>query len=142
LIHAYAQSSGTYISRMDADDVMHKDKLKGLLSALEHKNTALATSYVHYISEQSVGEGYRRYEEWLNQLIDDQNHYDHIYKECIIPSPNWLMSRDTIETIGGFDGLNYPEDYDLAFRCYEHRIPIVGVQQKLHQWRDYPERTS
>ncbi|MBD3635940.1 MAG: glycosyltransferase [Crocinitomicaceae bacterium] len=139
---AYSLSIGNSISRMDADDIMLPHKLETLFSALEEQPESVVTSYVEYFSEHSLGSGYRKYEQWLNALVDQRNHYDHIYKECVLPSPNWLMKRSILDKIGGFDSLTYPEDYDLAFRLYANSIPLIGINEVLHKWRDYPERTS
>lgn len=138
---AEQKSSGEFISRMDADDIMAHNKLEVLFAAI-NEHPVIATSYVRYFSEGELGEGYQKYEQWLNGLVDTNQHYEEIYKECVLPSPNWLMHRNTFNRLGGFGGIRYPEDYDLCFRAYAHQIEIIGVQQVLHHWRDYPSRTS
>lgn len=139
---AYTHSKGQLISRMDADDLMHKQKLELLQSEHGKQPESIITSYVSYFSDQTLGEGYKKYEGWLNSLIDQQSHYSNVYKECVLPSPNWLMSRNTLELLGGFKGLEYPEDYDLCFKAYKNGVSLVGIKEVLHHWRDYPTRTS
>ena len=136
-----SSSKGDWISRMDADDLMEVNKLSKLLSSLSNERE-IATSYVKYFSDQDLGEGYKNYELWLNKLIDENNHFDEIYKECVLPSPNWLMHKRLLKELGGFSSLNYPEDYDLCFKAYSNNIKIIGVKEVLHYWRDYPDRTS
>jgi hypothetical protein len=89
-----------------------------------------------------VGLGFQNYENWINGLIINGNLWEDIYVECPIPSPAWLIHREDFERIGGFDSDNIPEDYDLCFRMYEHKLKIVGVQQVVHYWRDSQYRTS
>lgn len=139
---AFSKSTGKMITRMDADDLMLPNKLEILKDLCNSDRQVISTAKVQYISDDQLGEGYLKYEEWLNQLIDHDSHYKEIYKECVLPSPNWMMKRETLEFIGGFENLNYPEDYDLCFKAYELNIPIIGSDQVTHQWRDYPERTS
>jgi len=138
----YEASSGTYITRMDADDIMPTEKLEKLREALKNKEHSVSTGYVSYFSLHGMSSGYLNYEKWLNSLCDQNNHFKEIYKECVIPSPCWMMSRSTFESIGAFRDLNYPEDYDLVFRMYKNKITVVPICEVLHEWRDHPDRAS
>jgi glycosyltransferase involved in cell wall biosynthesis len=142
LSFAFSRSKGEFITRMDADDRMAEDKLELMSNELESNLNSIITTKVSYFSEGELGDGYIKYENWLNQFVDNQNHYDGIYQECVLPSPSWMMTKATLELLGGFKGLQYPEDYDLCFKAYQVKIPIIGIDKKLHFWRDYSERTS
>ena len=139
----YKHSSGIYITRMDADDVMVPIKLQRMRQALvEASAPTVVTGKVEYISEDQLGDGYLQYQNWLNALIDNSQHFKEVYKECVIPSPCWMTTRETFETCGAFDSTIYPEDYDLCFRFYEHGLTVAGVDEVLHNWRDHPARAS
>jgi len=138
---AYAQSSGSYITRMDADDLMSKDKLTQLVGACQSEDT-LATGLVQYFSKEALGEGYIKYAEWLNQNLQSIDPFKDIYKECVIPSPCWMLRKLTFDHLGAFDSPQYPEDYDLCFRMRRAGLQVQTVDQVLHHWRDYPERSS
>ncbi len=148
IIHALRlgleNSKGKFITRMDADDIMSKNKLYCLHQALSNKGKGwVSTGLVKYFaSEKSLNEGYVKYENWLNELTSKSNNFNDIYKECVIPSPCWMMLKEDLKEIGGFDSNVYPEDYDLTFRMYSNNLKINGVNKILHFWRDYPERTS
>lgn len=143
LNQAYSLSSGKYITRMDADDVMEPCKLFELKSILDESSQPLvATGLVRYFSDETLGHGYQRYENWLNTLLQSNQPYHDIYKECVIPSPCWMIHREHLDHVGAFDSPVYPEDYDLCFRFYKAGYKIVASQKVLHNWRDYPERTS
>lgn len=140
---AFAKSRGQFITRMDADDLMMPDKLMMLKSKLQALGAGhITTGHVQYFSDTALGDGYRKYQDWLNHLVDRQNHYEYIYKECVLPSPTWMMYRKDLKQIGGFEAKRYPEDYDLCFRAYANGLKIVGIPKIIHQWRDHPERTS
>lgn len=140
---AYGASSGQYISRMDADDIMKPDKLEGMLGALQQKGRGcIAVGLVEYFSESGVGNGYLQYAEWLNSLTLSASNFSDIYKECSIPSPCWMVHRADFDLCGGFDADVYPEDYDLAFRFRKMGFQIAPVKKVIHLWRDYPTRTS
>jgi len=140
---AYAKSSGELITRMDSDDVMTVDKLD-VLSANLMKNGAgnIALGFVKYFSENELGEGFKRYETWLNGLIATGNCFEDIYKECVIPSPCWMVYRADFEKCDAMRPNRYPEDYDLTFRFYVHGLKPIPCAAILHHWRDYPTRTS
>ena len=97
---------------------------------------------VKYFSDRGISNGYGRYEEWLNGLTSTGNNFDEIYKECVIPSPCWMVHREDFEKCEGFKPQRYPEDYDLTFRFYEQGFKIIPCDPVLHMWRDYDTRTS
>lgn len=140
---AYAKSSGNLITRMDSDDRMTKGKLAALKQILLNNGKGnVATGLVKYISEKPLGEGYKRYEKWLNTLLENGFPYTEVYKECVIPSPCWMLHREDLERCGAFASDTYPEDYDLCFRMYDNDLDVIASSEILHYWRDYPTRTS
>lgn len=143
LVAGHAASTGRFIARMDADDLMPAKKLETLHGLLANapENT-VATGKVEYFSENRVSPGYKGYALWLNERCDRNDHWQHLYRECTIASPNWMMERKTFEKCGGFVGLEYPEDYDLAFRWYADQVTVRATRETTHLWREHPLRTS
>jgi glycosyltransferase involved in cell wall biosynthesis len=140
---AFASSTGDLISRMDADDRMAPVKLEKLSQILQKNGPgSIAVAWVDYFSDSALGQGYQKYAEWLNALCMRDNHYEEIYKECVIPSPCWMVHRADLIRCGAFEGSNYPEDYDLCFRFYREPLKVVAVQEVLHFWRDHATRAS
>lgn len=140
---AYQHSKGSYITRMDADDKMTTHKLSVLWTQLQQQSSpSIAIGQVHYFSDAILGAGYQRYEKWLNQLTEQGTNYKEIYRECVIPSPCWMVHRTDLDRCGAFESNRYPEDYDLCFRFYQYGLQVIPCDQVLHYWRDYPTRTS
>jgi len=140
---AYGLSKGDLITRMDSDDIMMGHKLETLYSNLNSKGIGhIAVGLVKYFSEDGISPGYKSYEQWLNKLTLTGDNYSEIYKECVIPSPCWMLYRKDLDKIDAFRPNNYPEDYDLTFRCYEYGLKCIPCDSVLHLWRDYPTRTS
>lgn len=140
---AFAKSEGEFITRMDADDLMPPNKLESLQNILLAKGAGhLSTGLVRYFSDGELQEGYRKYADWLNQLTLLERNYEEIYKECVIPSPCWMLHRTDLIKCGAFDANTYPEDYDLCFRFYKNDIKIAASNTVLHEWRDHATRTS
>lgn len=140
---AFSHSQGDFITRMDADDLMPIDKLSHLRKALLKKGPGhVITGRVEYFSETGLGGGYKKYQDWLNHLVDQQSHFEDLYRECVLPSPAWLIHRTDLIAVGDFDADRYPEDYDLCFRFYEQDFKIIGIPEIVHLWRDHADRTS
>ncbi|MBC8768882.1 glycosyltransferase family 2 protein [Arenibacter sp. BSSL-BM3] len=140
---AYSRSKSTFITRMDSDDLMSRNKLETMVNALEiHGEGYVALGKVKYFSKEGVGGGYKGYEKWLNRLTEQGTNYSEIYKECVIPSPCWMVFRNDLDKVGSFLSDRYPEDYDLAFRFYEQGLKCIPSNEILHHWRDYSYRTS
>ncbi|MBU2996154.1 glycosyltransferase [Cellulophaga baltica] len=140
---AYTKTSGDFISRMDSDDIMTPNRIKIMVnSLLQHGKKHIAIGQVKYFSKNGVNDGYLRYEKWLNSLTATGLNYSEIYKECVIPSPCWMAYKSDFDACGGFRPNTYPEDYDLAFRFYEHNYICIPCDIVLHHWRDYSVRAS
>jgi len=138
---AFKNSHGKYVTRMDADDLMPLHKIESLIAACRGENE-IATGLVSYFSEAGIGDGYKRYAQWLNQNMQSPDPFKAIYKECVIPSPCWMLHRTTLQKLGAFDPDTYPEDYDLCFRMRSYGLKVRAVGEVLHLWRDHPERSS
>ncbi|MFK7781457.1 glycosyltransferase family 2 protein [Psychroserpens sp.] len=140
---AFEKSSGNYITRMDSDDIMHPNKIEYMLKDLQKFGPKhIALGQVKYFSETGIGDGYAKYEAWLNKLTSEGKNYSEIYKECVIPSPCWMLHRDDLIASDAFQPNRYPEDYDLTFRFYKNNIKCIPGNQLLHYWRDYSSRAS
>src|SRR5689334_3656303 len=66
---AFKQVRGPLVTRMDSDDIMPPDRLSIMKKMLmEHGKGYIATGAVRFFGDNGVGDGYRRYEAWLNGL--------------------------------------------------------------------------
>lgn len=140
----YAAAIGTLINRMDSDDKMPLDKIEALVAEWQKygKGTVIAGGTEHFVDEGEVGDGFLKYERWLNEVARTSTHYQQIYKECVIPSHCWIIHKEDFDAIGAFDPIIYPEDYDLCFRMYRHGLQVIGIDKILHFWRDRSNRIS
>lgn len=140
---AYSRSGGQYITRMDADDLMRPERVRYMFNQLTSAGPGyVAVGQVKYFRESGLGAGYKRYEHWLNGLIAQGSCFNEIYRECVIPSPCWMLRREDLDLIGAFDRKVYPEDYDLCFRMARAGLKPLPCDQVLLDWRDYAERSS
>jgi glycosyltransferase involved in cell wall biosynthesis len=135
-----ARSTGSLIHRMDADDIMPEGKLSKLRTVL--RPGSVATGLVEYFSEEGVGQGYQRFAKTMNEVLIEHNWRTKAFRECFLPSPNWLMYRSDLEAIGGLDARMMPEDYDLFMRVLGSDLKVKVVPEVTHLWRDSDARTS
>lgn len=134
---------GNYITRMDSDDLMPENRLELFHRALLRApvNT-IVSGKVRYFSENPVSEGYMNYENWLNERIDEEDHFQQLYRECVIASPNWMVRKQPIIDSKIFDLLAYPEDYHMTFLWKYYGFEIKCVPEVTLLWREHPIRTS
>ncbi len=143
LRRALKASSGDFITRMDSDDIMMPEKIRTMVSDLHRSGPGhLALGKVQYFSARGISNGYKRYEVWLNNLTQKGQNFKERYKECVIPSPCWMLHKEDLFLCGAFNENRYPEDYDLAFRMFASGLRCLACEKVLHLWRDYDTRTS
>ncbi|MFT7159161.1 MAG: glycosyltransferase involved in cell wall biosynthesis, partial [Bacteroidia bacterium] len=144
LQEGYTQATGTLINRMDSDDIMPDYKIQVLVDEWFKygKGTVIAGGTQHFVDEGVVGDGFVRYEKWLNEVARTCTHYQEIYQECVIPSHCWIIHKEDFDTAEAFNPLIYPEDYDLCFRFYRLGLKVIGINKILHYWRDRSNRIS
>ena len=140
----YKHVRGTLLNRMDSDDKMPHDKIEVLVREWQKygKGHVIAGGTEHFVEEGEVGDGFLKYERWLNRIARENLHYQEIYRECVIPSHCWMLHKDDFDAVGAFDPIIYPEDYDLCFRMYRAQLKVVGIDKILHFWRDRSNRIS
>lgn len=140
----YKASNGSLITRMDSDDKMPDYKLQVLVEAWNKhgKGMVISGGAKHFVDKGTVGNGFLKYEAWLNEVARTNTYYQEIYRECVIPSNCWLLHKADFDAAEAFDPIRYPEDYDLCFRFYKSDLTIVGLDKNLHHWRDRPDRIS
>lgn len=140
---ALKEAKGSYITRMDADDLMPENRLKLFAEAIaDSPAKTVVTGRVRYFAMGSVSEGYLKYQDWLNERCENQDHFKHIYRECVVASPNWICRTEDIINHRLFEKLEYPEDYDLVFEWYKHDFRIKCLNEETLLWREHPLRTS
>ena len=136
-------SRGMFISRMDADDLMPLNRLQQMYDRIINTpKKTIVTGKVKYFAEGKLSDGFLNYQNWVNERIDNDDHYKHIFRECVVASPNWIARKQDLIDYSLFDKLNYPEDYDLVFHWFKNGFVIESLSDVTLLWRDHPTRTS
>ncbi len=143
LLQAAAVARGALLARMDADDIAHPERFAAQLRFLDdHPELAGCGTGIRFFPRSALGTGYRRYEIWLNGLTGPGDITRDLFVECPIAHPTLLLRRDAYETVGGYQGVEWPEDYDLVLRLRAAGFELANVDRSLLQWRVSPGRLS
>ena len=140
---AQEKAIGNFITRQDADDLMPQDKLKSLKSLLKENGKGfIATGKVKYFSDTLLLDGFKKYEEWVNRLCDENSFYKNRFKECVIVSSNWMLHKSDFDFMSGYSDSIYPEDYHFTFKVFKFKLKIISTSAITHLWRDHSQRAS
>ena len=77
LQEGYKHAKGALINRMDSDDKMPDYKLDLLVSEWNKYGYGhvIAGGTEHFVDDGEVGDGFRRYEKWLNEVAKNGSHF-------------------------------------------------------------------
>lgn len=138
-----AHAKGPVIARMDADDLMHPDRLEAQYTFLQqHPDVALVASQVALFPPREIRAGYHAYVHWQNRCITPDDIAANIYVEAPFAHPSVMMRRHVLKTLGGYRDGPFPEDYELWLRMHHAGVRMAKVPRILLWWRERQDRTS
>jgi len=126
---------GDLISFLDADDIMHRDKIYSSVQRFKLKpHTGMTCgNYKILVNGRLRSKFYKR------SIV--VNH-DRLMRQNFVASGSVTMRRDVFEEVGGFDEDYWiAEDYDLWLRCSE-RYSIEYLDKVLYYYRIEPGSDS
>ena len=130
------------VARMDADDVMHRDRLAAQCDRLDAEpRLAGVGCRVRIFPRDALTPGRRAYERWLNTIACPDDVVKESLVECPIAHPTLVIRRPILEALGYRD-VSGPEDYDLILRLLGRGHALAVVPRRLLAWRDHPGRLS
>ncbi|MFT8824720.1 MAG: glycosyltransferase [Liquorilactobacillus mali] len=133
------ESKGSVIAVYDADNTPEKPALKILVSELiadekagavigkfrtRNKNASLLTRFIN-IETLSF--------QWLSQAGRKM-----IFNLCTIPGTNYVIRRELIEKIGGWDLEALAEDTEVSFQVYRMKY-YINFQPQAVTWEQEPQ---
>lgn len=143
LERARSAARAPYLARMDADDVCDRSRLAEQRALMERESALVACGCgVAYFPQESVRDGARRYEEWMNASVTPDQIARDIFVECPLAHPSFFIRASALERVGGYRDQDWPEDYDLVLRLWASGGRFGKVPQLLLRWREGPERLS
>lgn len=142
LNHGLEQCRGEFVARMDADDLMARDRLHLQAAALERETDLAAVGcHVRMFPRSSLSARRLEYEAWLNGMASEADVRREAFVECPLAHPTLMLRRAVLEKYCYRD-CGWPEDYDLISRLLESGERLAVVPRRLLSWRDGPSRLS
>ena len=129
------------IARMDADDLMRRDRLArqaGLLDA--DAGVSAVGCHVRIFPRRAMAPRLRDYERWLNSLRSPEDVARDAFVECPVAHPSLMMRRRMADL--GYADSGWPEDYDLVLRALGAGMRVGVVATRLLAWRDRDDSLS
>jgi glycosyltransferase involved in cell wall biosynthesis len=134
---------GTYIARMDADDLSYPRRL-ALQADFLDKNPGVAVvgSLVEAFPADTVRQGYQIYVQWLNSLVSNEDIRREMFVESPLANPSVMIRKTWVEKMGGYHDYGWAEDYDMWLRMYLADAVFAKVPEVVLGWRDHPGRIT
>ncbi|MHC4897853.1 MAG: glycosyltransferase family 2 protein [Planctomycetota bacterium] len=140
LQHGLSECSGALVARMDADDIMHRQRLERQAAVMGRDGDLAAVGcHVRVFPTAAMAAGMREYEWWINQIRTVDDIRREAFVECPVVHPTLMARRDLLLELGYREN-GWPEDYDLVLRMLQagHRLGILP--RRLLLWRHHPDR--
>ncbi len=121
---------GTFIARMDSDDIAISDRLEKQLKYLKDNDLDLVGSGVVCIDEEE------NEITTLNNLPKDNEAFKKrvIYNNCM-PHPTWFGKAEVFKENRGYRDVPYAEDYDFLLRSLDKGFRLGNIKEVLLRYR-------
>lgn len=128
---AISIAKGTYIARMDADDISISTRLEKQICFLQKKNVDLVGSFVQTISEDGT-----IISDCIKVPVKDEQIKKKLKINNCIFHPTWFLKKEIYEFAGGYN-LFQIEDYELLLKCKDvykfGNVPEVLLKYRMMQ---------
>ena len=138
-----AMARGSFIARMDADDISREDRLEKQLEFLRAKpGIDLVGSRVKYIPHNKNTAGFSRFVDWANSFLTPEEIDRKRFVEIPVVNPTLLFRRELYHQFGGCLDGNFPEDYEMQLRYLSKGAKMAKLPEELIEWHDYATRLT
>jgi len=139
---AVREARGTWLARMDADDIATSNRLSVQWRFVQDQCCGLIGGGVSIVDMKGTPvKSMQRYEDWLNRLTDHASIMAQRFVELPIVNPTLFGHRKWFER-GCVQG-PFPEDYDFFLNVAQDPSLKTGkVEETILFWRDHPGRAT
>ena len=132
-----------YVARMDADDVMHPQRLQKQYEVLQQDDgITLCATQAKKFPEEIIRAGYIEYMRWQNACLSMQDIKNQIYIESPFAHPSVMFRKQRIIAAGAYRDGEFAEDYELWLRLFHDEHKMMKLDEVLLDWRESDGRLS
>lgn len=136
-------AKGQYITRMDADDIAHPERLERQLNHLiSHPDIAISATQVHYKTANEDLNDFSHFIDWSNKLTSWNDIYQNRFVEFPVVNPTLMFRRFLLEEVGYLKEGGFPEDYEWFLRAIDKGFKIEKLPLPLLDWHDSSSRLT
>lgn len=133
----------TYVARMDADDLAHRDRFQAQVDFLDaHPAIGVVSSQTTYRSDIKGSHGYSLFVDWQNSILTPEDHFLKRFIEAPLAHPTVMFRSALIDRYGPYSTRNVPEDYELWLRWMDNNVRFQKIERPLLIWNDHERRLS
>ena len=137
LNYGLLQSKGTYIVRIDSDDVAEPQRLEKQLKVLTEGDFDIVGSNLTYINENSLEIGEKKYPE------SDSKIRKTILYSSPFAHPSVIYKKSSVLKVGGYMNGKVSEDYDLWLRMMRDKtMKFYNIQENLTKYRIHSDQAK
>lgn len=126
---------GSIFARMDADDLMHSERIVEQVTFLsENPEIGLVGSCFQHFTDansESLPKWVLYHEQWSNRLLSSEEIHNALFAESAIAHPTFCMRREVFLNLGGYQETPWAEDYDFLHRARIHGVKLGKVASTL-----------
>lgn len=138
-----ANCQSDYVARMDADDVMHVERLQRQYDVMSNDaDITLCATQAKKFPEAIIRAGYIEYMRWQNACLTMQDIQNQIYIESPFAHPSVMFRKHRIIAAGAYKDGEFPEDYELWLRLFHGGHEMMKLDEVLLDWRESDGRLS
>ena len=134
---------GTFIARMDADDISLPERMEKQITFLkQNPEIGLVGSTVQYVPHNKNTAGFKHFVHWVNSFHTPQEIEQTRFVEIPVVNPTILFRRAIYEKWGGCFHGDFPEDYEMQLRYLQAGVKMAKLKEPLLEWHDYSTRLT
>jgi glycosyltransferase involved in cell wall biosynthesis len=138
-----SKANGSYIARMDADDMMHPERLKKQVEFLQARpEIGVVSCLVNYGGDRNTQEGYARHVDWINSLVTHEEISLSRFVDSPVCNPSVMFRKELVAQYGGAVQGDFPEDYEMWLRWMDAGVRFEKIPEVLFTWNDIPSRLT
>lgn len=126
---ALSHASGSYIARMDADDISTPQRLEKQLNVLKKGRFDLIGGNIELIDERDKVIGKLNFPEKGGKILFFMR-----WGSCLA-HPTWLGKREVFDSLNGYRFIPYCEDYDFLLRALNNGYKLGNCREKCLNYR-------